>query len=513
MRRLLLIFLVAASTVLALTPAAPAAARPLLDGPILPKPEMIINPNPPVALVTQMPVWLAVRDWDSFDTAEGSAVPKRVVYEMGDGKTVTCFSKGAVWKKELGTLQTTDCSHAYTRSSASAPDGVFHIKGHIVYDLAGREIDGPVATLHVVVSEIQSLNVSPNQQNQGNVSWDQSKSPENKDNGGRSGLLGAIADWVGSTLDAIGDAIGMTAVQIGNFIKGFAIGVIDLASGLWQLAELAIRLSPQRMMIDPNGWAKDVQSLYEVASLIIGHPIESLKAIGKDAVRWDTFAEGNYAQGLGELLPNLLLIVASKGAGSLSKVGAGGKTAAELAAAAKVTKYIDDVLPKAAQKAGVSTQQLTADAAKHADLHRGNVPVVTKDPAKEARAAERLEALENGSTTASQEAHFFSRHGADVTLEQLYVRARTGVGPDGSTFSNPPDSSRFLSHELQEKALAKAMEEWKAGGSQPNFSKDFDLGEIAGDGFIAQTGAYTSSSKVVFVVKDNLLYTMYPKLR
>jgi hypothetical protein len=510
MRRFLLVVLAALSAAVVFAPATPASAQVLLDGPILPKPEMIINPNPPVALVTQMPVWLAVRDWDSFETAEGSAVPKRVIYEMGDGQTVTCHSKGAVWKSELGALQTTDCSYVYTRSSASAPDGVFHIKGHIVYELSGRTIDGPVATLHVVVSEIQSLNVSPNQQGQGNVSWDQSKSPENKDNGGRSGLLGAIADWVGSAVGAIGDAIGMTAVQVGNFIKGFAIGVIDLASGLWQLAELAIRLSPQRMMIDPNGWAKDVQSLYEVAALIIGHPIESLKAIGKDAVRWDTFANGDYAQGLGELLPNLLLIVASKGAGSLSKVGAGGKTAAELAAAAKMTKYIDEILPQAAQKAGVSTQQLSADAAKAASAVEKNVPVVVKDAAKEAEAAKRLEAAQASSVTANN-AHFLDRHGADVTLEQLYIRARTGVTPDGDVKKQPVDSSRFLSHEAQEKAYDRALAD--AGKRDPiKNSLDFDMDDFVGDGIKADNDfTYFASKRVrVFYDTQGRIISIFP---
>lgn len=503
MKRIPLTFL--AAFAFALTFASPAYA----DTPILPKPEIIINPSPPIALVTQMPVWLAVKEWDSFDTIDGPAVPVSVTYDMGNGNSVTCHDKGVVWNKSLGNNQSTNCFYVYPSSSAATPKGSFDIKGHLTYALGDQTVDGPVATLHVVVSEIQALNISPNQQNSRNVEWDQSKSPENHDNGGRSGLLGAIADFVGSALDAIGSALGMTASAIGSFIKGFAIGVVDLAKGLYQLAELSYRLGPTRMMIDPIGWAKDMDAFLQVAATIIGHPVDSLKAIGKDAIRWDTFADGKYAQGIGELLPNLLLIVASKGAGSLAKAGTVGRTAEELAAAARSAKYVEESLPAAAKIAGLTPAQLAEEAAKAAAVVESQIPKVAIDAAKEAEAAKRLAQAESDAGSLS---HFFSRHGAQVTLEQLYIRIKTGVTPDGN-IGTIYNATRFLSNDLQSQAYAKVIEEWKAGGALAQWTGSVNMETVVGDGFLKGSAQYATTQKVTAVIKDGKLITMYPDIK
>jgi hypothetical protein len=494
--------------------ASPASAQvdmsELLSAPILPKSEMIINPMPPVALVTQMPVWLAVKDWDTVETSEGPAVPVSVTYDMGDGNRVVCNDKGVVWNKSLGNDQSTNCSYTYTRSSAGAPNGVFDIKGHVTYKLPTRNVDGPISTLHVVVSEIQAINISPNQQGSGNVKWDQDNSPENHDNGGRSGLLGAIADFVKSSVDAIGNALGMTAGAIGNFIKGFAIGVWDLGTGLYQLAELAYRLGPIRMMTDPVGWYNDLQGFLGVASYIIGHPVDSLLAIGKDAIRWDTFADGKYAQGLGELLPNLLLIVATKGAGALGEAGTAGRTAAEIAAAERSAKWSEELVKL--NVAGKMPAQIAADSAKAADGVESLVPVVPKTEAAEKAAHDALYSAQEAAQQAGVDAHFLDRHGADTSLQELYVRANYGLTPDGIVRS-PVDSTRFLSHELEQEAYDKAMQAWKNAGSPSGRwtpADSISIGKTVGDGFLANSETYFVTSKITVVIQNGKVFTMYP---
>ena len=90
----------------------------------------------------------------------------------------------------------------------------------------------------------------------------------------------------------------------------------------------------------------------------------------------------------------------------------------------------------------------------------------------EANAAGRLAQMES----ANPGAHFLSRHGAATTIEQQFIRATTGVTPDGVA-GRIVNSSRFLSNRAQLAAAERANAVFSQTG-QRSFS--FEMSEIGG---------------------------------
>ena len=105
-------------------------------------------------------------------------------------------------------------------------------------------------------------------------------------------------------------------------------------------------------------------------------------------------------------------------------------------------------------------------------------------------------------------AHFFSRHGANTTIEQQFTRAKTGLTPDGVA-GNPQTASRFYTNQLQIKAVNRATAIFKQTGN-PVF--DFDMGELVGEGFKKGGGDYIVTSNVQAVFKNGKLHTLFPLL-
>jgi len=106
-------------------------------------------------------------------------------------------------------------------------------------------------------------------------------------------------------------------------------------------------------------------------------------------------------------------------------------------------------------------------------------------------------------------AHFLSRHGAQTTLAQQLERATTGLTPDG-LLRKPIDASRFLSHQLELKAVKQAEFIHKTTGAT---SFRFDMGKAVGEGYIKGGNSVIETSTVQAVFRNGKLYTMYPKLR
>jgi filamentous hemagglutinin len=122
----------------------------------------------------------------------------------------------------------------------------------------------------------------------------------------------------------------------------------------------------------------------------------------------------------------------------------------------------------------------------------------------ETNAASRLARLE----ATSPKAHFFSRHGAATTIEQQYVRATTGLTPDG-VMLRPVDSSRFLTHRAQLAAVERAQARFALTGER---SFSFEMSEIIGEGFIRGGGSWVQTTNVHAVFKNGRLHTLYPFL-
>lgn len=60
-------------------------------------------------------------------TVTATARAKRIVWDMGDGHTVTCTNPGTPYRISKGNAQSPTCGYVYTRSSASQPDHAFTV--------------------------------------------------------------------------------------------------------------------------------------------------------------------------------------------------------------------------------------------------------------------------------------------------------------------------------------------------------------------------------------------------
>lgn len=105
-------------------------------------------------------------------------------------------------------------------------------------------------------------------------------------------------------------------------------------------------------------------------------------------------------------------------------------------------------------------------------------------------------------------AHFVSRHDANTTLQEQYIRSTTGLTPDGFQ-GRPLNSTRFLSEIDQLEAANIATEHFQRTG-ESSFS--FDMGRVIGEGYMKRGGERMESTKVKAYFRNNKLYTMYPQL-
>jgi RHS repeat-associated protein len=121
----------------------------------------------------------------------------------------------------------------------------------------------------------------------------------------------------------------------------------------------------------------------------------------------------------------------------------------------------------------------------------------------EANAAGRLSQLENANG-----AHFLSRHGAGTTIEQQYIRATTGLTPDGFA-GRLVDSSRFLSNRAQLAAVQRAEAIFAQTGQR---SVTFQMSEIVGEGFTRGGGSWVQTTNVQGFFTNGKLNTLYPLL-
>ncbi|MCL9663126.1 pre-toxin TG domain-containing protein [Paenibacillus hunanensis] len=110
--------------------------------------------------------------------------------------------------------------------------------------------------------------------------------------------------------------------------------------------------------------------------------------------------------------------------------------------------------------------------------------------------------------SATPNAHFYSRHGSQTTLAEQYLRATTGVTPDGYHL-RPVNSSRFSSNQAQLNSAQRSETIYRqTRANKINFSMD----DIIGEGYKRGGQTYIKSSKVVAIFRNDQLYTMYPDL-
>jgi hypothetical protein len=213
-----------------------------------------------------------------------------------------------------------------------------------------------------------------------------------------------------------------------------------------RMAVSALKSTPGYVVVNPVGYFHDSMATVQGVQYGIAHPRE----FGKALLNWDMWSK-DPARAAGQLLPSVIAAVATRGS-------------------SKVNEAID------------AEEVLQA----------------------EAMAAESLRALEES----TPHAHFFVRHGAHVTLQQLLDRAKDGLTPDGVKLW-PVNSSRFLSHRDQLAAVERAHELYR---QQPGNRIPFDMDHSIGEGYLEGGSDLIPTRSVLARFRGGRLVTIYPEL-
>lgn len=119
--------------------------------------------------------------------------------------------------------------------------------------------------------------------------------------------------------------------QVGQFLAG-------AGEATWGLLELGFTLSPAYALIDPESFVEHGAGLVQGLVYGVQHPKEFAKAV----LDWDTWKE-NPARALGHLVPDLLLTLATAGAGAAGRGARGLGAVGDLSAARRGLDGGEDV--------------------------------------------------------------------------------------------------------------------------------------------------------------------------
>jgi len=146
----------------------------------LPVPTVGMAPASPIPQLVGLTsfLWIDPAQWATQSasasaggvTSTVTATPKRVLWDMGNGDSVSCDGPGAPYEPALSDeQQPSSCRYTYERSSAAAPGETFTVTTTIEWDVVwvavGAPGGGPLGTASrssttaVQVGEIQALNV------------------------------------------------------------------------------------------------------------------------------------------------------------------------------------------------------------------------------------------------------------------------------------------------------------------------------------------------------------------
>jgi hypothetical protein len=147
----------------------------------LPPPDMDMAPGGNIPQLVNLAtfLWINPAQWVP-QTASASAggvtstvtaTPERVVWDMGQGDSVTCEGPGLPYEPNLpDDAQPSDCKFTYRASSANRPDKTFIVRAtieyHVTWSASGAAGGGDLgisrrsSTTPVRVAELQALNIS-----------------------------------------------------------------------------------------------------------------------------------------------------------------------------------------------------------------------------------------------------------------------------------------------------------------------------------------------------------------
>lgn len=153
-------------------------AQQAVDEMLLRGPEIGITPKPGGKGVVGMPVYMWTEEGpETYGpnvasasaggiTVTATAKVTKIVWNMGDGKTVACTTAGTPYKAEYGKKPSPDCGHRYTVPSSTTGSGTFHVTATSTWTIDWVATSGPTGQLTAVrdsavditVAEVQVLN-------------------------------------------------------------------------------------------------------------------------------------------------------------------------------------------------------------------------------------------------------------------------------------------------------------------------------------------------------------------
>jgi hypothetical protein len=135
-----------------------ALARQAYDEVPLAFPVPVTSPGIDVDQITGLPTWLWLEpgSWAELSAraeipgfwVEVTAHPERVVWDMGDGETVTCDGPGTPYDSAIDDdAQSTDCSHVYQHTSVEESGGQYRARVTIEWSVDWESSTGAGAAL------------------------------------------------------------------------------------------------------------------------------------------------------------------------------------------------------------------------------------------------------------------------------------------------------------------------------------------------------------------------------
>lgn len=151
-------------------------AQQAVDKMLLRGPAIGITPRPGGKGVVGMPVYLwTERGAETYGpntatasaggvTVTATAKVERIVWAMGDGKSVTCTTAGTPYKASYGKKPSPDCGHRYNSPSSTEPSGKFHVTATSTWTIdwtgggqSGQLTETRDGAVDITVAEVQVL--------------------------------------------------------------------------------------------------------------------------------------------------------------------------------------------------------------------------------------------------------------------------------------------------------------------------------------------------------------------
>jgi hypothetical protein len=129
------------------------------------------KPGPNSMGLIGMPTWMWVanptaqtfgpieRSITDVITVTARAEVERVVWNMGDGNTVTCTGPGTPYHESYGKRRSPDCGHAYTRTSANQPNKAYTVSATAYWVLRWTGPGGTSGTIQTDFSNQAQIQV------------------------------------------------------------------------------------------------------------------------------------------------------------------------------------------------------------------------------------------------------------------------------------------------------------------------------------------------------------------